>query len=148
MGQDRVKFHQKPGGDTARPAGPKWSKRWGIRYHVMSYSVLSGGKLVGGKMVMAQEHTGRRAVRVALCILLFVLHILLVRIIVITVRFLYCSVKLPLSRPTSFVCLPLHSPPHPSGERGNSMTAWSFVSGQGQLQQLGVRKNKWQLRET
>jgi len=49
----------------------------------------------GGELIAAQEHVGHRAVGVALCISLFVLHILLISIIVITAHFICCSVKLP-----------------------------------------------------
>ena len=62
------------------------------------------GALGSGKAVAARERTGHRVVRAALCILLFVLYILLISIVVVTVHFIFCSVKLPLSRPTSF-CL-------------------------------------------
>jgi len=49
----------------------------------------------------------RLVVRVAVCVLLFVLCILLVCIVVVTVSFVCCSAKLPLSRPTNpavFAC--------------------------------------------
>jgi len=67
------------------------------------------GELGGGKSVVALEHAGHQAVRVALCISLFVLYILIISITVIIVPFVCCSVKLPLSQPTSF-CL-FVSPP-------------------------------------
>jgi len=51
----------------------------GIRYHVPPCWVL-GGELAGGKSVTAGECAGDWAVRVTLCILLFVLCILLTRI--------------------------------------------------------------------
>ena len=62
---------------------------------------------------MAGEPAGHQAVRVALCIPLFVSYILLFSvIIVVTVRFLCCSVKLSLSPPTSFAfSFPFSSPP-------------------------------------
>jgi len=52
------------------------------------------GELGGVKAVMARECVECQVVRVALCISLFVLHIIY---IVVTVCFIYCSVKLPLS---------------------------------------------------
>jgi len=65
---------------------------------VPSCWVLAGGELGGGK-------ESAQAVRVALCVLRFVLCILLIGIVVVVpVPFVCCSVKLPLSRPTSF-CL-------------------------------------------
>ena len=74
-----------------------------IPYHVPSCWVLGGGSRETG----THSWLGSAwwwAVRVALCVLLFVLCVLLIRIIVVTVPFVCCSVKLPLSRPTSF-CL-------------------------------------------
>jgi len=47
--------------------------------------------------MVAREHSGHQVVRVALCILLFVLCILLISVIAVTVRFVCCSIKLPLS---------------------------------------------------
>jgi len=64
---------------------------------------------------------------VALCIPLF-LYIGLISIVVVAVRFLCRSVKLPLSRPTSFPFF-CNSPPHPSEGRGDGVTTWSFVDG-------------------
>jgi len=46
-----------------------------------------GGKLAGGKEVTALERAGHRVVRVALCILLFFLCILLISITVGIVQF-------------------------------------------------------------
>jgi len=63
-----------------------------------------GGAGQGGKGIAARERVGCGAVRVALCILLFVLYIILIGIIDVTVHLICCSVKLPLSRPVSF-CL-------------------------------------------
>jgi len=62
------------------------------------------GSWLRGKSVTAREHAGCQEMRVALCIVLFVLHISLISIIVVTVCFVCCSVKLPLSQPMSF-CL-------------------------------------------
>ena len=82
----------------------------GIQCHVMSCLVLNGGATQGRggsgvrKFIMARGNDGHWAVRVALCIPLFVLCILLISIIVVTVRFLCCSDKLPLSRFISFGC--------------------------------------------
>jgi len=76
----------------------------GIPYHVLPCWVLGGGAGRGGSGVGAQECVGHRAVGVALGILQFILCILLFSTVVLTVCFVCCSVKLPLSRPTSF-CL-------------------------------------------
>ena len=89
----------------------------GIRYHVPSCWVWrgggQGGPTPGGRLVVAQEHMEHRAPRVALCISHFVWYILFVSIIVVTVCFICCSVKLPLPWPTSFclfLSILLHSP--------------------------------------
>jgi len=66
------------------------------------HAVFWSGELAGGKQIAAQKRVGHWAVRVTLCILLFVLCILLLNIVVVTVRFHCCSVQLPLSRPMSF----------------------------------------------
>jgi len=80
--------------------------------------------------VVAWERVGHRAVRVALCISLFVLYILL--IVFVNVHFVCCSVKLLLSRTHKFFPFSFHSPPHPSGRRGDRATMWSFVASHGQ----------------
>jgi len=78
--------------------------------------VSDGGAGQGGKLIVAREHVGHWAVRVTLCISLFVLYILLMSIIVITVHFVHCSVKLPLSLPTSFCLFLSILLPNPAGE--------------------------------
>jgi len=52
----------------------------------------------------------------------FLLYIPLFCIVVVTVPLVCCSVKLPLSRPTSFLTVYFHSPPHPGGGRGGRVT--------------------------
>jgi len=59
-------------------------------------------ELAGEKLIVAQEHAGHWAVRVALCILLFAFYILRISITVVTVCFICCSVKLPLPQLTIF----------------------------------------------
>jgi len=96
FGQDRVNFHQKPGSDTARQADPNWPDR--TRYSIPCAAMLGSRWGAGrGEGVMALECVGHQAVRVALCISLFVLYILLISISVVTLPFVCCSVKLPLS---------------------------------------------------
>jgi len=61
FGQDRVSFHQKPGGDTAWPADPNCPNKQGIGHHVPSCWVPSGGAgqgLEGGKSVAAGRAWG------------------------------------------------------------------------------------------
>jgi len=75
-----------------------------------------GGELTRGKIVMAWEHAGHCLVRAALCMLLFALYILLISIMVVTVRFVCCSIKLPLILTFfSAFFFPFSSPPQ-SGE--------------------------------
>jgi len=74
----------------------------------------SGGELARGKAVMALELVGHRVVRVALSVSWFVLYILIC-IVVVTVPFVWCSVRLPLSRPTSFCLFPSILLPTPAG---------------------------------
>jgi len=49
FGQDRVDFHQKPGGDTARQPNPVWPSRTG--YSKSCHAVFRVGELGGGKAV-------------------------------------------------------------------------------------------------
>jgi len=55
---------------------------------------LARGK---GKSITARERAGHGEVRVAPCISLFVFYILFLSIDVVTVHFICCSAKLPLS---------------------------------------------------
>ena len=65
----------------------------------------SQGELGGGNSLASRERAAEVwSGRAALWVVQFVLCILLICIVVVTVPFVYCSVKLPLSRPTSF-CL-------------------------------------------
>jgi len=89
------------------------------------------GELGGGKAVAARQRTGHWAVRVALSVSLFVLYILLICIVVVTVRFLCGSVKLPLSRPTGFCLLLSILLPTPAGERVVEQPRGNFVAGRG-----------------
>ena len=97
-GQDRVNFHQNPGRDTAGRADPTWPNRTGycIPFAVMLGS--SGGKLGGGNSLAARERAvafrESGSLGCAVCVV-FSPYLY---------RCCYCSVKLPLSRPTSF-CL-------------------------------------------
>jgi len=89
------------------------------------------GSWPGEKLIAAWELMGHRAVRVALCILLLILHILLISIIVVAVRFLCCSVKLPLYQPTSFRLLLSILLPIPVGGGATERSHGPFVAGQG-----------------
>jgi len=120
FGQDRVKFHQNPGSGTAggltQPQPGQTEP--GIPYHVPSCWVRVGGRggQSGGNSLAARgcgcrSCPGERLSRFVLCFLL-------ICIIVVPVPFVCCSVKLPLSRPTSFLPVSFHSPPHTGGGRG------------------------------
>jgi len=103
FGQDRVNFHWTPGRDTAGRADPTWPNRAG--YSIPCAIMLgSGGGELGGKNSLAVGSSRRWLWRAALWVVRFVLCIPLICIVVVAVPFVCCSVKLPLSRPTSF-CL-------------------------------------------
>jgi len=89
--------------NIAGQADPNWPNRTGysIPYAILLCSRWGAGR---GEGSCGSECLGHQAVRVALCILLFVLYTLLISIVVVTVCFIRCSVKLPLSQPMSF-CL-------------------------------------------
>jgi len=83
-----------------------------------------------GEVIVAWEHAGHRAVSVALCIS-FVFCILLTCIIVVTVCFLYCSVKLSLSLPTNFTFFLLVLLSTSPMGRGNRVTTCFFLASWG-----------------
>jgi len=87
-----------PGGLT-----PPGQTEQGILYHVPSCWVPEG--MSGAEGTLSRLGSARRqSGRAAFCVVWFVLCFLLTCIIVVTVPFVCCSVKLPLSRPTGF-CL-------------------------------------------
>jgi len=90
----------------------------GIPYHVPSCRVLAGGELGGGNSVVARECAAAAVHESCSLRSVFVLCILVIGIVVVTVLFVCCSVKLPLSRPTRFLPVSFHSPPHPGRRRG------------------------------
>jgi len=121
FGQDRVNFHQNPGRGAAGRADPTpaWPNR--ARYSISCAIMLGsgGGVRLGGNSLAAREGSAAvRSGRAALWVVRFLLCIPLICIIVVTVPFVCCSVKLPLSRPTSFLPVSFHSPPHPGEGRG------------------------------
>ena len=73
LGQDRVNFHQKPGGDTAGQADPTWPNRAGYSIPCTIKMGSGWGELGGGKAVAAGERTVAAAgesgsVRSAVCV--------------------------------------------------------------------------------
>jgi len=102
---------------------PPGQSEQGIPYHVLSCWVPVGGKRGDGT---AQERAAT-AVREALSAVCFVLCIPLFCIVVVTVPFVCCSVKLPLSRPTSFclfLSILLRIPAGRGGEGPQPCAAW------------------------
>jgi len=109
--QDRVNFHQKPGADTARQADPNWPKNPG-------YSVPCA-IMLGAEAGICAPSGESCSVQFIVC-----LYILLISIIIVTDRFLRCSVKLPLSRPTNFAFFfPFSSLPQQGEERYSNHVA-------------------------
>ena len=89
------------------------------------------GELAGERLVAAQEHDGHRAVRELLCVLcccfcMFFLSVLLLLLFTSFAVLLNCPHPDPRVLPFYS-----HSPPHPSGGRGNRATAWPLVAGRG-----------------
>jgi len=112
--QERVNFHQKPEGTQPCQLTETGQKEQGIPYHVPPCWVP------GEKLIVAQELVGHWVVRVTVCISLFVLCILLISVIVVTVPFVCCSVKL-LTRFFAFF-FPFSSPPqHGEGRWSDCM---------------------------
>ena len=117
---------------TRRQEGtqPDWliqtgQKKQGILYHLPSSWVLDE-ELAKGEVSLGSGAC-RASGSESCCVhWVVVLCILLLSIIVVALRFVCYSVKLPLSWPI-FFC-----PHHPSGGRGNRATVWPFVAGHGQ----------------
>ena len=117
FGWDRVNFHKKPGRDTAGPADPNWPNK-GVFATMCPHGVAQhwgGSWLGGGELWLSSALRIGWCERVVLRIPLF-LYILLISIVVVTVHFLCCSVKLPVSRPTSFAFFFLFSLPSQWGQ--------------------------------
>jgi len=91
----------------------------------------------GVKSVTVPERAGHQAVRVALCFLLFVLYVLLIGIVVVTIPFIWCSVKLPLCRPTSFFLFLSILLPAPIGGGVIEQAHGPFIAGHGQTTTKG-----------
>jgi len=99
----RIQEGAQPGGLTQPQPG---QTELGIPYHVPSFWVLMRG---AGWWDLSRGLGARgagpvRSGKAALWVVLFVLCFVLICIVVVSVPFVCCSVKLPLSRPTGF-CL-------------------------------------------
>jgi len=132
LGQDRVNFHRNPGRNRAGRADPTWPNRAGYSIPCAVMLGSGGGELGGGNSLAAWEYTvvwqSGSAVRFVLCILL-------ICIVVVTVPSVCCSVKLPLSRPTSFCLFLSILLCTPAGE---GEAAWRFVTGRSQTITLNL----------
>ena len=101
--QDRVNFHRNTGKDTAGRADPTWPNRAGYSIPCAVTLGSGGGKRGCGNSLAAWERAAPvRSGGAALWVVRFVLCFLLICIVVVIVPFVCFSVKLPLSRPTSF----------------------------------------------
>jgi len=96
FGQDRVNFHQEPGGNTAGRNDPAWPTRAGYSIPCAIMLGSGWGELGSGKAVVARERAAAGGESSSLRSAV-VLCILLVCIVVVTAPFVYYSVKLPLS---------------------------------------------------
>ena len=104
---DRVNFHQKPGGDTARMGDPNWPNKQGIRYRDPPCWVLGRGAGRG------EVNHGLGVRRASGCESCSMCSLVLITTGVVTVRFLCCSIEPSLSQPTSFAFFfRFSSPPH------------------------------------
>jgi len=99
FGWDSVNFHKKSGGDTAGMADPNWPSKVGYSMPcAIIHSRVWGRELSSGRLTTVGEHAGHWAVRELLCVFPWgFFSILFISIIVVTVHFLGCSVKLSSS---------------------------------------------------
>jgi len=102
--QNRVNFHWNPGRGTARWADSTWPNRTGYSIPCAIMLGSSGGGSWATETHSRLGSAQRQSGRASLWVVRFVLCFLLICIVVVTVLFVCCSVKLPLSRPTS-ICL-------------------------------------------
>jgi len=106
----RIQEGAQPGGLTHPQPGQTEA---GIPYHVLSCWVPVGGGAEG-----TRGSGGLSGGAVWENVMRFVSCFPLICIVVVPVPSVCCSVKLPLSQPTSFLPVSSHSPLHPSGGRG------------------------------
>jgi len=136
FGQDRVNLHWNPGRDTAGWADPTWPNRAGYSIPCAGHAGFWLGaagqrELTRGSGARSGGGSGERLC----CAVCFVLCILLICIVVVAVPFVCCSLKLPLSRPTSF-CLFLSILLAPW--RGEGQLRGAFVDGCSQTTTLNL----------
>jgi len=141
FGQDRVKFHQKPGGDTAGQAGPNWPDGTGCSMPCAVMLGSMGGELGrGGSWSWLRSTLGlgqKELLRAFHCLLcLFFLSVLLSLLFTSFAVLLNC----PYADPRIFTFFSFHSAPHPSGGRADTATAWSFVAGHSQTKTMSINQ--------
>jgi len=108
-----------PGRVTAGCADPHLDKQRRVFHTMCCHAGFRWGGRGSGNSLAAWEGTAAvRSGRTALWVVRFVLCFLLICTIVVPVPFVCCSVKLPLSRPTSFLPGSFYSPWHPGGGMG------------------------------
>jgi len=135
----RIQEGAQPGGLT-----PPGQTEPGIPYRVPSYWVPVGGSWAVGTLSRLGR-ARRRSWRAALCVVQFVLCFLLICTIVVTVPLVCCSVKLPLSRPTSF-CLFLSILLRT--QAGGGAAAWHFCCRPQPNQNKGIFKRSFHHRNS
>jgi len=122
FGKDRVNFHRTPGRGTAGGADPTCLNRAGYSIACAVMLGSGAGELGSGNSLAARERAAAvRSRRAALWVVRFVLCFPLFCIVIVPVPSVCCSVKLPLSRPTSFclfLSILLHTP------AGGGVAAW------------------------
>jgi len=139
FGQDRVNFHRTPGRCRAGRADPTWPNRAGYSIPCDVMLGSGGGELgTGTHSWLGSMGTGPGELLSGSCGLCCAF--LLICIVVVTVPFVCCSVKLPLSRPTSFylflsilLCTPA----------GGGATAWRFCCWLQPNENMHFKENCW-----
>jgi len=109
FGQNMVNFHRTPGRGTARRADPTWPNRAGYSIPCTVMLGSGGRELGGGELTRGSGGLSGGSVQESGSVLRalfcrFVLCNPLFCIVVVPIPSVCCSVKLPLSQPTSF-CL-------------------------------------------
>jgi len=109
-------------------ADPNQPKKQGIRYNVMSFSVIKWGRGLGEGNGCSGTCWALDGEKIALCIIHFI-TLIFISIIVVIVFSLCCSVKLSLTHEFCLF-LPILIPTPPGG-RNDRATTWFLVAGWG-----------------
>jgi len=125
FGQDRVNFHQEPGGNTAGRADPTWSNRAGCSIPCAVMLGSGGGELGGGNSLAARKCTpvaGGESCSVGSAILFCVFSL---SVSLLFAALLNCPYPDP---PVSACFFPFSSEP----QRGEGQPRGAFVAGHSQ----------------